>query len=547
MAKLFSSDEVARHDKENDCWIIIDKKVYDVTKFLADHPGGKKVVLAVAGKDATAKFNALHKADATLRKYGPQLYIGDLGAGSASAPAPAQVAPPVAVTTVERVKKEKKPPLPHNINAFGEGIPYGDPNWYQDWNSPYYTDSHRRLRAAVRQFVEKELTPFCHEWDEQGRIPREVFTKCAKANWLAGVCGPPWPTEYVGSEIAGGLSPEEFDSFHELIMVDEVARTGSGGVLWGLFAGLFIGLPPIQHFGSEYLRQKVCPPCLRGEKVVCLAITEPYAGSDVANLQTTAVKSADGKHYIVNGEKKWITNGVFAEYFTVAVRTGGEGPHGISLLLIEKDMPGVTTRQMKCSGVWPSGTTYITFEDVKVPVENLIGQENLGFKYIMYNFNHERWGIAVQATRFARVCLEESVKYAFKRSTFGKLLIEHPVIRFKLAHMARQVEATHAWLEQVTYQMKTMSKEEQHKQLGGPIALLKAQATQTFEYCAREAAQIFGGLAYTRGGQGEKIERLYREVRAYSIPGGSEEIMLDLGVRMAIKRVMKSLQAQSKM
>lgn len=147
-------------------------------------------------------------------------------------------------------------------------------------------------------------------------------------------------------------------------------------------SGLCIGLPPILKFGSEYLQEKVCKATLRGEKIIVLAITEPYAGSDVANLQTVAKKSDCGKYYIVNGEKKWITNGIWADYFTVAVRTGGPGMGGISLLLIERG-PGVTTKQMQCQGVWASGTTYVTFEDVKVPVENLIGKENEGFKYIM--------------------------------------------------------------------------------------------------------------------------------------------------------------------
>jgi len=189
--------------------------------------------------------------------------------------------------------------------------------------------------------------------------------------------------------------------------------------------------------------------------------------------------------------------------------------------------------------VWPSGTTYITFEDVHVPAANLIGKENEGFRYIMHNFNHERYGIIVQATRFARVCVEEAMKYANKRETFGKKLIEHPVIRFKLAQMVARVEATYNWVENVTYQLTTMSHEESMKKLAGPIALLKGQATQTFEYCAREAAQIFGGLAYTRGGQGEKVERLYREVRAYAIPAGSEEIMFDLGIRQTMKSASK--------
>jgi len=265
-----------------------------------------------------------------------------------------------------------------------------------------------------------------------------------------------------------------------------------------------------------------------------LAITEPYAGSDVANIRTEAKKTPDGKHYIVNGEKKWITNGVFADFFTVAVRTGGSGMGGISLLLIERSMPGVSTRAMNCQGMWSSGTSFVTFEDVLVPVEHLIGKENEGFKCIMQNFNHERWGMATQAIRFARVCMEESLRYAHKRQTFGKPLIEHPVIRMKVANMARQLEATQCWLEHLTYQMTRMNHAEQVK-LAGPIALLKAQTTLVFEYCAREAAQIFGGLAYSRGGQAEKVERLYREVRAFAIPGGSEEILLDLGVRQALR------------
>lgn len=190
---------------------------------------------------------------------------------------------------------------------------------------------------------------------------------------------------------------------------------------------------------------------------------------------------------------------------------------------------------MKCSGVWSSGTTYITFEDVKVPIGNLLGKENKGFQYIMSNFNHERFGICAMTNRFSRVCLEEAVKFANKRKTFGKTLVQHPVIRWKIAEMARLIEATHHWLEWVTYQMNTMGKLEAGVKLGGQTALLKVQCTKVFEYCAREAAQIFGGLSYTRGGQGEKVERLNREVRAMAVPGGSEEIMLDLGVRQTTK------------
>lgn len=416
-----------------------------------------------------------------------------------------------------------------NTEIFGDGNAFSDPSWYQAFNSPYYNDTHRKLRQQIRDFTDEHITPNVGEWDEAGEIPKDLYVEFGKTGLLPLVVGRPWPEQFIG-KCNLGFDP---DYFHELIVYDEMSRCGSGGFLWGIAGGMTIGLPPVYNFASDEVKKRVMAPILKGEKIICLAITEPTAGSDVANLKTTAEKQGD--HYILNGEKKWITNGVFADYFTVACRTGGKGMGGLSLLLVEKDMPGVTTRKMKCSGVWSSGTTYITFEDVKVPAGNLIGKEGKGFKYAMNNFNHERFAICAMTNRFSRVCLEEALKFAMKRKTFGKTLIEHPVIRWKLAEMSRMIEANHAWLEHVTYQMNTMTKLEASFKLGGPTALLKVQCTKTFEYCAREAAQVFGGLGYTRGGQGEKVERLSREVRAMAVPGGSEEVMLDLGVRQTTK------------
>ncbi|KAF4680313.1 hypothetical protein FOZ63_029589 [Perkinsus olseni] len=420
-----------------------------------------------------------------------------------------------------------------NTEVFGDASPFGDPNWYQSYNSPYYNDSHKRLRASMRQLVEEKLMPHVHEWDENLEIPREVHRMLGQTGIYVLAMGHPYPTQYQSPpDILKGV---QLDTFHELVLCDELARAGSGGLAWGVVGGLTIGLPPVLRFGPKAMRDRVVPECLSGEKIICLAITEPTAGSDVANIRCSAKKSSCGKFYIVNGEKKWITNGIWADYFTVAVRTGGPGMDGISLLLIEKTMPGVTTRRMKCSGVWSSGTTFISFDDVKVPVENLIGKENKGFKCIMHNFNHERLALCTLTNRFARVCYEEALKHANKRKTFGKTLVQHPVIRFKLGEMARQIEATHSWMEQVAYQVGTMHPLEANMKLGGVTALLKVQCTKVFEYCARESAQIFGGLSYSRGGVGEKVERLNREVRAMAVPGGSEEIMLDLGVKQMSK------------
>jgi len=422
-----------------------------------------------------------------------------------------------------------------NLDIFGDSRPCGDPAWYQGQYSPYYNDSHREVRAYIRDFVDENIMPNCNQWDDVDKeIPKEVYKMMGDAgiNFLS--MGHPYP-------VGLGQPPEclkdsELDPFHEFICVDELARTGSCGIMMGLSGGIALGLPPVLRFGTDELKQRVVPQCLQGEKIICLTITEPSAGSDVANLRCRADRTPDGQHFIVNGEKKWITNGCWADYFTVAVVTGeeGSGAKGLSMLLVEKG-EGVRTRRMDCSGAWCSGTTYVTFEDVKVPVSNLIGRENKGFSQMMSNFNHERLIVCMMANRFARVCLEESIAYATKRKTFGKPLIQHQVIRWKVGEMMRQVEATHSWLEHLCYNVHKMEKAEADMKLGGMTALAKVQCTKVFEYCARESAQIFGGLSYTRGGQGEKVERMNREVRAMAVPGGSEEIMLDLGVKQSLK------------
>lgn len=404
----------------------------------------------------------------------------------------------------------------------------------KQYHSPYFNETHAALRDEIRQFVENEIEPFVNDWEEGKEVPAELYKKMGERGYLAGLLGVKYPVNHTPHRVQS-VAPENWDLFHEMILTDELSRAGSGGMVWNVLGGFGIGCPPLVKFGKQPLIDRLLPGILNGDKRICLAITEPDAGSDVANLTCEAKLSEDGKHYIVNGEKKWITNGCWADYFTTAVRTGDGGMNGLSLLLIERESGGVSTRRMDCQGVWSSGTTYVTFEDVKVPVENLIGKENQGFKVIMSNFNHERIGIIIQCVRFARVCYEEAMKYSHKRKTFGKKLIDHPVIRMKFAHMARQIEATYNWLESVMYQCQCMDETEATFKLGGAIAGLKAQSTTTFEFCAREASQIFGGLSYTRGGQGGKVERLYRDVRAYAIPGGSEEIMLDLSMRQSLR------------
>merc|ERR1719333_592129 len=314
-----------------------------------------------------------------------------------------------------------------------------------------------------------------NEHEECKEYIDSVYAESGKRGILPAVVGKPWPQDYTSVK-----SPDGYDYFHELINIDETTRPG-GGIAWALMGGLGIGLPPVLNFGipgNPELQARCARQCLSGEKIICLGITEGTAGSDVSNLSTVAEDKGD--HFLVNGSKMWITNGIYADYFTMVVRTGppGSAHKGLSMLLLERSMPGVTTQKMDCMGVWTSGTTFITFSNVKVPKENIIGKLNEGFKQIMYNFNHERWLLAGQAARMARTCVEESLKYARIRKTFGKYLIEHQVIQHKIAEMGRLVEATWNWLENITLQMNTMSK--------------------SAEFCAREALQVFGGRLHAQ-------------------------------------------------
>ncbi|MCB1533497.1 MAG: acyl-CoA dehydrogenase family protein [Rhodoblastus sp.] len=372
--------------------------------------------------------------------------------------------------------------------------------------SLYYDESHEAFRDTVRRFVEREISPFVDEWDEAGGFPRELYKKAADV----GILGLGYPEEYGGSPC---------DQFHRIVLSQELARSGAGGVSASLMSHT-IGSPPILAVGPDAMKKRVLPQVLSGEKISALAITEPSGGSDVAQLKTTAKRVGD--HYIVNGSKMFITSGVRADFYTVAVRTGGPGAGGVSLLLIERGMEGFTQQPLRKMGWWASDTAQLFFDDVKVPVENLIGEENKGFKYVMLNFNSERLGMAAGCTAFSRVCLEESIAWARERKVFGGRLADQQVVRHKIVDMAMRVNATQAWLEQLAWRVQ------QGESPAAEIAMLKNQATQTMAFCASEGVQIHGGQGFMRG---TKVERIYREVKVNAIGGGAEEIMKDLAAR----------------
>lgn len=375
--------------------------------------------------------------------------------------------------------------------------------------NPHLREEHHEWRSQLRRFIDTEIMPFADDWDEACEIPQALWPKAG----ALGLLGLGYPEVYGGTR-AG------IDVWHQWITQEELARIGAGGIVASLMVH-GIGLPPVIHWGSEAMKQAVATPVLAGEKNISLGITEPGAGSDVAQIATTAVR--EGEHFIVNGSKTYITGGMRANWVSTAVRTGGPGAKGVSMLLIPTDAPGFSRTPLKRKqGWWASDTATLYFDNVRVPVANLIGEENRGFLVIMTNFNGERMGMAASMEAQGRVCLEEAVAWARERHTFGKRLADHQVIRHKIAQMKQRLNATQAYIR-LCYEAI-----EAGNANPGDIALLKVQASETLEFCAREAMQILGGIGYMRG---SRVERIYREVRVNAIGGGSEEIMRDLASR----------------
>lgn len=401
-------------------------------------------------------------------------------------------------------------------------IPFAEPPWQNGLPSYWLTPELLQFQKNIRAFISENLTQNAWEWDKEETIPAHVFDTFAKNNMLIPALPAPLPVKElkaVGIHDIMGTKVEDFTGFHNMIYGDEMIRSGLVGPGGSLTTGMAFGVPPIIKFGNEQLKQRFLPELLTGKKRTCIAITEPDAGSDVANIRTTATKSRDGKRYIINGTKKWITNGIWSDYSTMAVRTGGPGPGGLSLIVVPlKGHKGVEMRRLKVSGQVSAGTTFIELDDVEVPVENLIGKEGEGMRQIMTNFNHERLSIAISVTRQCRVVLSAAFEYVLKREAFGKVLFEQPVVRHRLAKAGVLLESLSAWIEQFVYQLTVMKKEDADVELGGLTAAAKAHAGMVLKECADCAAILFGGNGYTRTGQGEIAERMWREVNGNRIP-----------------------------
>ena len=375
------------------------------------------------------------------------------------------------------------------------------------WNTP----ERRALRKAVAELTAREIVPHLGAWEEAGEVPRSAGEKAAELGLL----------ELDFPEKAGGAG-----DFVDFMVVNEqiILSGGSSGVCSALFTHS-IGAPHIAAAGDPWQLEEFVRPALAGRKIAALGITEPGTGSDVGAITTRAVRAGD--EYVVTGGKTFITSGTRADFVTTAVRTGGPGHPGVSLLVIESDRPGFTVlSRLKKMGWWCSDTAELAFDEVRVPVRNLVGEEGTGFAQIMQRFESERLNMAVQAVATAERCLRLAREWALDRHTFGAALATRQVIAHKLAEMARQVTVAKTYVRDVI--ARWMAGED----IGAEVAMAKNTAVACCDLVVNEAVQIHGGMGYMRESE---VERHYRDSRILGIGGGTNEIMNEIIAKQLLR------------
>jgi acyl-CoA dehydrogenase len=374
---------------------------------------------------------------------------------------------------------------------------------------PFETPERRALRESAKAFVRKEIQPNLDEWEQAGEVPRELHKRIADVGLLA-----------VGfPEKAGGNGGDFIDA---TVVAEAFLEAGASS---GFMAAMFshgIAVPHMIAAGNEEQIERFVRPTLAGEMIGSLAVTEPDGGSDVAALRTRAVR--DGDHYVVNGAKTFITSGVRADFVTTAVRTGGDGYQGISLLVIERGTPGFTvSRKLDKMGWLCSDTAELSFVDAKVPVENLVGEENTGFVQIMQQFVVERLMLATNGYASAQRALELTVDYARQRQTFGKPLISRQVVQHRLVEMRQRIELAR------TYTRSIVARHAMGEQPVAEACLAKNAAVVACDWVVDQAVQLHGGMGYMRESE---VERHYRDTRLLGIGGGATEVLTDLAARL---------------
>lgn len=377
--------------------------------------------------------------------------------------------------------------------------------------SKYFTEEHNAFRHSFREFLKKEAVPHIERWEETGQIDRDIFKKMGDMGYF----GLYYPEKY------GGL---DLDFFYTVIFLEEMQRINSGGFAAAMWVQAFLGAQHLLKEGDERIKEDYLVPTLTGDKIGCLCITEPFGGSDVAGMRTTAVK--DGDHYVINGSKTFITNGVYSDYLVVAAKTDPDAKgRGISIFLMDRETPGISATKLNKLGWRASDTGEIGFNDVRIPVENLMGEEGKGFPYIMQHFALERLIMAINGHARAEYALEYTIGYMKDRTAFGKSLDKFQALRHKLADMMSEVEMAKNFnysiaeeLDKGLYPVKEAS-------------MAKLLSTKISDEVIYGCLQFLGGYGYI---EEYPLARMSRDSRLGPIGGGTSEIMREIIAKMVL-------------
>lgn len=380
-------------------------------------------------------------------------------------------------------------------------------------NSMYFTEEHNLFRKSLQDFLQKEVFPHIEKWEKTGVIDRFIWKKFGDMGFF----GINYPEAY------GGMN---LDLFYTVILLEELQKINSGGFAAAIWAHVYLAMTHLNAEGNEAIKQKYLTPSITGDKIGCLCITEPFGGSDVAGMRTTAVKKGD--HYIINGSKTFITNGVYSDYLIIAAKTNPElGNKGISMFVLDRDMVGISATKLDKLGWRASDTGEIAFDNVKVPVENLMGDENKGFSYIMQHFSLERLIMGVNAHSRAEFALEYALQYMSERHAFGKSIDRFQALRHSIADLYTDMEICKEYNYSVTYRLN------KGEYVVKEASMSKLKSTKMADEVIYQCLQFLGGYGYM---EDYPMARLLRDSRLGPIGGGTSEILREILAKIIIDK-----------
>ena len=380
-------------------------------------------------------------------------------------------------------------------------------------NSMYFTEEHNLFRKSLQDFLKKEVVPHIEKWEQTGTIDRFIWKKFGDMGFF----GINYPEAY------GGLN---LDLFYTVILLEELQKINSGGFAAAIWAHIYLSMTHLNSEGDEAIKQKYLAPSITGDKIGCLCITEPFGGSDVAGMRTTAVKNGD--HYVINGSKTFITNGVYSDYLIVAVKTNPElGNKGISIFVLDRDMEGVSATKLNKLGWRASDTGEIAFSDVKVPIGNLLGEEGEGFSYIMEHFSLERLIMGINSHARAEYALEYALQYMSERQAFGKTIDKFQALRHTVADLYTDMEICKEFNYSVAFRLN------KGEYVVKEATMSKLKSTKMADDVIYQCLQFLGGYGYM---EDYPMARLFRDSRLGPIGGGTSEILREILAKIIIDK-----------